>query len=56
MQHLHMPDADNNPTTGVPWKIYLSRALSTWGDLMWDFGGGIFIMKLSSDSLRLVGI
>ena len=41
---------------GIPWKIYLSRALSAWGDRMWSFGGGLFMNKLDSSSLRLVAI
>ena len=42
---------------GTPWKIYVSRFLSAWGDRMWAFGGGIFMTKLDQeDSLRLVAV
>ena len=41
---------------GIPYKMYFSRALSAWGDRMWDFGGGLFMMKLHCDDLRLVAI
>ena len=40
----------------IPYKMYLSRALSAWGDRMWDFGGGLFMMGLHYDDLRLVAI
>ena len=36
-----------------PWSIYTAHALSTWGDNMWWFAGGCFIMELHKDSLRL---
>ena len=42
--------------SGIPYKMYLSRALSAWGDRMWDFGGGLFMMGLMGDDLRLVAI
>jgi hypothetical protein len=46
-----------NKRTGIPWKIYVSRALSAWGDRMWSFAGGVFMTYLDqSDSLRLVAI
>ena len=41
---------------GIPYKMYMSRALSAWGDRMWDFGGGLFMMGLMGDDLRLVAI
>ena len=40
----------------IPWQIYLSRALSAWGDRIWDFALGIFMNKIAPDSLRLVAI
>ncbi len=27
----------------VPWKIYISRGLSAWGDRMWSYGSGLFM-------------
>ena len=41
---------------GMPWKMYVSRALSAWGDRIWDFGLGIFMNKLAPENLRLVAI
>ena len=43
-------------TSGIPWQIYLSRALSAWGDRIWDFSLGIFMNLLSPESLRLAAI
>lgn len=41
---------------GIPWKIYFSRALSAWGDRLWSFGAGIFMVELAPENLRLVSI
>jgi len=42
---------------GIPWKIYISRALSAWGDRKWSYGGSLFLTSLDeSGSLRLVGV
>ena len=43
-------------TPGIPWQIYLSRALSAWGDRIWDFSLGIFMNLLNPESLRLAAI
>ena len=40
----------------IPWKIYLSRALSAWGDRIWAFSVGIFMNKLAPENLRVVAI
>lgn len=40
----------------IPWKIYGSRFLSAWGDRLWSFGAGIFMVDLDPDNLRLVAI
>ena len=37
-------------------KLYVSRALSAWGDRIWAFSLGIFINKLYPESLRVVAI
>ncbi|XP_064456286.1 solute carrier family 40 member 1-like [Ornithodoros turicata] len=37
-------------------KLYVSRALSSWGDNMWSFAVGLFYVKLYPDSLRLAAI
>ena len=42
--------------TLIPWKIYLSRALSAWGDRIWAFSVGIFMNKLAPENLRVVAI
>ena len=41
---------------GIPWQIYLSRALSAWGDRIWDFALGIFMNLINPESLRLAAI
>ena len=43
-------------TNSFPWKIYLSRALSAWGERIWMFGAGIFMVNLNPENLRLVAI
>ena len=40
----------------IPWKIYISRTLSAWGDRLWSFGAGIFMVDLAPENLRLVSI
>jgi iron-regulated transporter 1 len=40
----------------LPWKIYISRFLSAWGDRLWSFGAGIFMVELAPENLRLVAI
>ena len=40
----------------IPWQIYLSRALSAWGDRIWDFALGIFMNLIAPESLRLAAI
>ena len=40
----------------IPWKIYASRALSAWGDRLWAFGAGVFMVILDPEDLRLVAI
>ena len=40
----------------IPWKIYISRALSAMGDRFWEFGAGIFMVELAPENLRLVSI
>ena len=40
----------------IPWKIYVSRALSAWGDRIWEFAAAVFLSKLAPDNLRVVAI
>lgn len=49
----HSSTGRNSP---IPWKIYISRALSAWGDRIWAFAVGIFMNKLAPESLRVVAI
>ncbi len=37
---------------GAPWKLYISRAVSSWGDRMWSFAIGLFMIQLTPDSLK----
>jgi hypothetical protein len=43
------------PNCFVP-KIYISRAMSGWGDRLWAFGAGLFMNQLAPQNLRLVAI
>ena len=36
-----------------PWSLYTAHALSTWGDNMWWFAGGCYMLEMQKDSLRL---
>ena len=40
----------------VPWKIYVSRALSAWGERIWSFAVGVFMSKLAPENLRVVAV
>ena len=31
--------------TGL-WKLYISRALTAWGDRLWSFGLGLFLLHV----------
>ena len=42
--------------SSFPWKIYCSRVLSAWGERIWMFGAGIFMVNLNPENLRLVAI
>ena len=37
----------------VPWRVYCAHGLSTWGDNMWWFAGGCYMLELQPSSLRL---
>ena len=34
-------------TSGL-WKLYISRALTAWGDRLWAFGLGLFLLRVIS--------
>jgi len=40
----------------TPWRVYSAHALSTWGDNMWWFAGGCYMLELHKESLRLTAI
>lgn len=42
--------------TKVGWMIYLNHSLSSWGDRMWDFAVGLYLVILHPDSLIVSGI
>jgi len=39
-----------------PWRVYSAHVLSTWGDNMWWFAGGCYMLELHNQSLRLTAI
>jgi len=39
-----------------PWRVYGAHSLSTWGDNMWWFAGGCYMLELRRESLRLTAI
>ena len=48
--------SNETPKRTIPWKIYVSRALSAWGDRIWEFAAAVFLSKLAPDNLRVVAI
>jgi len=40
----------------MPWRVYGAHTLSTWGDNMWWFAGGCYMLELRSEDLRLTAI
>ena len=36
------------------WLLYISRALTAWGDRLWAFGLGMFLFRIQPDSLLLM--
>ena len=47
-----MQDVDS----AQPWRVYAAHSLSTWGDNMWWFAGGCYMLELRRESLRLTAI
>ena len=45
-----------NALRKTPWKLYASRLISSWGDRMWSFAVGLFMIELSPGSLKLPAI
>jgi len=44
---------EKNEKNEAPWRVYSAHALSTWGDNMWWFAGGCYMLELHKESLRL---
>jgi len=44
---------ETGKSNDVPWRVYCAHALSTWGDNMWWFAGGCYMLELHKESLRL---
>ncbi|KAL8622387.1 hypothetical protein ACOMHN_041715 [Nucella lapillus] len=42
--------------TGTNFIIYVSHFLSAWGDRMWSFGIGLFLVSIASEDLQLPAI
>ena len=39
---------------GGVWKLYISRALTAWGDRLWSFGLSLLLFKIFPENLTLV--
>eukprot|EP00042_Codosiga_hollandica_P029255 m.160204 g.160204 ORF g.160204 m.160204 type:complete len:516 (-) comp53025_c0_seq1:3569-5116(-) len=42
--------------TALFWRLYISHALSAWGDRMWAFAVALFFIEIWPDSILLVAI
>ncbi|KAK6166093.1 hypothetical protein SNE40_022863 [Patella caerulea] len=42
--------------TGTNFFVYISHFLSAWGDRMWAFGVGLFLIEIASESLQLTAL
>jgi len=49
-------EEDKDKDDSAPWRVYAAHSLSTWGDNMWWFAGGVFMLHLQEDNLRLTAI
>ena len=49
-------EEDDIEENDVPWRVYAAHTLSTWGDNMWWFAGGVFMLHLQDEDLRLTAI
>jgi len=47
---------DESKRGETPWRVYCAHTLSTWGDNMWWFAGGCYMLELYKESLRLTAI
>ena len=46
--------AEDGLWRGGAWKLYTSRALTAWGDRLWDFGLGLLVFRIYTENLTLV--
>jgi len=46
-------EGEDEGSKGTPWRVYSAHALSTWGDNMWWFAGGCYMLELHKEDLRL---
>nr|KAG5714171.1 hypothetical protein BaRGS_018388 [Batillaria attramentaria] len=42
--------------TGPNFLVYVSHFLSAWGDRMWSFGVGVFLVSIASENLQLPAV
>jgi len=47
---------EGDKSQDLPWRVYSAHALSTWGDNMWWFAGGCYMLELDGRSLRLTAL
>ena len=47
---------ENKEDLTHPWQLYVSRALTAWGDRLWNFGGSLFLYKIYPDTLFAMSI
>lgn len=51
--HSRRPGSAKSCLSNVSFIVYCSHALSHWGDRMWSFAVGLFLIEISPESLRL---
>ena len=47
-------EPDSGLWGGGAWKLYISRALTAWGDRLWAFGLGLLLFRIYPENLSLV--
>ena len=47
-------EKDHGLWKGGLWKLYISRALTAWGDRLWAFGLGLLLFRIYPENLTLV--
>ena len=45
---------DNINDRSSVWKLYVSRALTSWGDRLWSFGLGLLLFRIYPENLRVI--